>query len=125
MYLCFYFFFVKQKTAYEMRISDWSADVCSSDLMELHEIMRAAGAGAQVVNALQLGMLARDPEETLTLFLGPFLVHQLIDSVARRTPCAPGKPGCNAKPEHRIDAAQSQPLIQNQRGDYRKIEIQV
>src|SRR3546814_16495016 len=30
---CFYmFFFFKQKTAYEMRISDWSSDVCSSDL---------------------------------------------------------------------------------------------
>src|SRR3546814_2362520 len=29
--LC-YFFFFKQKTAYEMRISDWSSDVCSSDL---------------------------------------------------------------------------------------------
>src|SRR3546814_9782448 len=28
----FVFFFFKQKTAYEMRISDWSADVCSSDL---------------------------------------------------------------------------------------------
>src|SRR3546814_4431335 len=28
----FNFFFVKQKTAYEMRISDWSSDVCSSDL---------------------------------------------------------------------------------------------
>src|SRR3546814_4226698 len=27
------FFFVKQKTAYEMRISDWSSDVCSSDLI--------------------------------------------------------------------------------------------
>src|SRR3546814_16996661 len=27
-------FFVKQKTAYEMRISDWSSDVCSSDLIE-------------------------------------------------------------------------------------------
>src|SRR3546814_5040056 len=27
------FFFVKQKTAYEMRISDWSSDVCSSDLV--------------------------------------------------------------------------------------------
>src|SRR3546814_6307598 len=27
-----YFFFCKQKTAYEMRISDWSSDVCSSDL---------------------------------------------------------------------------------------------
>src|SRR3546814_3484797 len=31
--LLFSFFFFKQKTAYEMRISDWSSDVCSSDLM--------------------------------------------------------------------------------------------
>src|SRR3546814_1797716 len=31
--LTFVFFF-KQKTAYEMRISDWSSDVCSSDLLE-------------------------------------------------------------------------------------------
>src|SRR3546814_10293945 len=30
--LCLVFFFFKQKTAYEMRISDWSSDVCSSDL---------------------------------------------------------------------------------------------
>src|SRR3546814_4086445 len=30
--LWFVFFFFKQKTAYEMRISDWSSDVCSSDL---------------------------------------------------------------------------------------------
>src|SRR3546814_7028008 len=29
---CCFFFFFKQKTAYEMRISDWSSDVCSSDL---------------------------------------------------------------------------------------------
>src|SRR3546814_3947750 len=29
----FCFFFFKQKTAYEMRISDWSSDVCSSDLL--------------------------------------------------------------------------------------------
>src|SRR3546814_8580894 len=28
----FFFFFFKQKTAYEMRISDWSSDVCSSDV---------------------------------------------------------------------------------------------
>src|SRR3546814_19533386 len=31
--LLFVFFFVKQKTAYEMRISDWSSDVCFSDLL--------------------------------------------------------------------------------------------
>src|SRR3546814_14009445 len=30
--MCDVFFFFKQKTAYEMRISDWSSDVCSSDL---------------------------------------------------------------------------------------------
>src|SRR3546814_8885793 len=29
-----FFFFFKQKTAYEMRISDWSSDVCSSDLAQ-------------------------------------------------------------------------------------------
>src|SRR3546814_2207717 len=33
VYFCFFFFF-KQKTAYEMRISDWSSDVCSSDLFQ-------------------------------------------------------------------------------------------
>src|SRR3546814_4135207 len=33
--LVFYFFFFKQKTAYEMRISDWSSDVCSSDLSKV------------------------------------------------------------------------------------------
>src|SRR3546814_4512028 len=31
---CCLFFFFKQKTAYEMRISDWSSDVCSSDLLK-------------------------------------------------------------------------------------------
>src|SRR3546814_7512142 len=31
-FLLLFFFFFKQKTAYEMRISDWSSDVCSSDL---------------------------------------------------------------------------------------------
>src|SRR3546814_3877832 len=32
--ICYMFFFFKQKTAYEMRISDWSSDVCSSDLVD-------------------------------------------------------------------------------------------
>src|SRR3546814_10356238 len=34
-FLCYlFFFFFKQKTAYDMRISDWSSDVCSSDLLD-------------------------------------------------------------------------------------------
>src|SRR3546814_20323839 len=38
-----YFFFFKQKTAYEMRISDWSSDVCSSDLVRRGCESNAAG----------------------------------------------------------------------------------
>src|SRR3546814_10500485 len=37
-----FFFFFKQKTAYEMRISDWSSDVCSSDLLG-RDVDRQAG----------------------------------------------------------------------------------
>src|SRR3546814_606640 len=46
--LYLFFFFFKQKTAYEMRISDWSSDVCSSDLFEVPgpEIHRADGIPA-------------------------------------------------------------------------------
>src|SRR3546814_9989994 len=36
--ICFVFFFFKQKTAYEMRISDWSSDVCSSDLIDIEGV---------------------------------------------------------------------------------------
>src|SRR3546814_13111753 len=39
MFVSFVFFF-KQKTAYEMRISDWSSDVCSSDLSDLIPLCR-------------------------------------------------------------------------------------
>src|SRR3546814_1105017 len=45
-FLCFFFF--KQKTAYEMRISDWSSDVCSSDL---HPQRRRADGVARDVRA--------------------------------------------------------------------------
>src|SRR3546814_12830798 len=58
-----FFFFFKQKTAYEMRISDWSSDVCSSDLVDLLVILPFW------VN--QLDMLPRDwylVLEMLTLF---------------------------------------------------------
>src|SRR3546814_1367387 len=45
--MCFFrlsmFFFFKQKTAYEMRISDWSSDVCSSDLILTAGVQYATG----------------------------------------------------------------------------------
>src|SRR3546814_6771247 len=48
--LCCFFFF-KQKTAYEVRISDWSSDVCSSDLLRrflvvLRPLLQPARGGA-------------------------------------------------------------------------------
>src|SRR3546814_10023208 len=39
------FFFFKQKTAYEMRISDWSSDVCSSDLFVVSLLLQEAETG--------------------------------------------------------------------------------
>src|SRR3546814_12390976 len=45
-------FFFKQKTADEMRISDWSSDVCSSDL-KLHDLLVAAGFRSRVLDDIR------------------------------------------------------------------------
>src|SRR3546814_6274221 len=45
-------FFFKQKTAYEMRISDWSSDVCSSDLERIHHLFLHTATFS--ANALQI-----------------------------------------------------------------------
>src|SRR3546814_4338845 len=44
-------FLFKQKTAYEMRISDWSSDVCSSDLLDVGEVRRGI-LGLEIAPAL-------------------------------------------------------------------------
>src|SRR3546814_7698511 len=43
-----FFVFFKQKTAYEMRISDWSSDVCSSDLMATYGALANALASGDI-----------------------------------------------------------------------------
>src|SRR3546814_5984364 len=45
--VCILFFFFKQKTAYEMRISDWSSDVCSSDLVPEASVPHMENQGPQ------------------------------------------------------------------------------
>src|SRR3546814_4345473 len=53
MFCCIGFvFFFKQKTAYEMRISDWSSDVCSSDLTRRAGAHRQDGGGGLDVAAV-------------------------------------------------------------------------
>src|SRR3546814_1202820 len=54
------FFFCKQKTAYEMRISDWSSDVCSSDLDQSHKDHQMGAADAQNVSQTHAGELVAD-----------------------------------------------------------------
>src|SRR3546814_17863562 len=71
--VCFFFFiffFFKQKTAYEMRISDWSSDVCSSDL-------RVAQHAHRLFGPRNLGLAARGVQIDLA---------ELLVDRARRQP---------------------------------------
>src|SRR3546814_4128089 len=60
--LCFFFF--KQKAAYEMRISDWSSDVCSSDLRKLKGQSDYFNRQEQTLAGLLRG---DDPEQKMPL----------------------------------------------------------
>src|SRR3546814_7441366 len=55
-YSCFFFF--KQKTAYEMRISDWSSDVCSSDLLAFGGLLARFQLRVVLVHFLVIDLLA-------------------------------------------------------------------
>src|SRR3546814_2432873 len=55
-----FFFFFKQKTAYEMRISDWSSDVCSSDLLIVPDrALIEAGIAKDMVESLLARNMSR------------------------------------------------------------------
>src|SRR3546814_9258832 len=91
-----------QKTAYDMRISDWSSDVCSSDLdmvVRLSDAMRKDIEGLSTLlipvpalvngNAEQIGFIALSEVATLDLVLGPNQVSRengkrLVRSEERR-----------------------------------------
>src|SRR3546814_878754 len=72
----FVIFFFKQKTAYEMRISDWSSDVCSSDLyadtMLAQQISRISGVGQVNIFGEQKSAvrIQVDPEKLASMGLG-------------------------------------------------------
>src|SRR3546814_1943969 len=69
--MCYLFFFFKQKTAYDMRISDWSSDVCSSDLCAGSR----AGRGSLRHSGLGVARGARFPR-------GIVAVHAFLDRAA-------------------------------------------
>src|SRR3546814_12329858 len=87
---CFFFFF-KQKTAYEMRISDWSSDVCSSDLYDManlryqDDIDRPAKTGIFMADVLggvyAFGAIQAALVERTRTGCGQYIDVSLIDSM--------------------------------------------
>src|SRR3546814_11153852 len=90
--MCFFFF--KQKTAYEMRISDWSSDVCSSDL---HEVYHAQSENVllEVVDddgrPCGPGETGRVLITSLHNFATPLIRYELGDYAEVGSPCACGR----------------------------------
>src|SRR3546814_4627677 len=84
-----FFFFFKQRTAYEMRISDWSSDVCSSDLKTFVSLMLVAEAAGRVATFLVMSVVMKPTARVLiyssiVAFAIEFLI--IIAYAARRIP---------------------------------------
>src|SRR3546814_7823851 len=80
------FFFFKQKTAYEMRISDWSSDVCSSDLLEADYRARTGIAALKVRHNNVLGYHIEVPARHADALMKPdsgFTHRQTLAGVVR------------------------------------------
>src|SRR3546814_10779494 len=89
--MLFFFFFFKQKTAYEMRISDWSSDVCSSDLSmaPIAAVAAARDRGRDELGADALVVEHEVAAEILMLVAGQHDIileprHARQDALARR-----------------------------------------
>src|SRR3546814_5449107 len=97
--MCFFF---KQKTAYEMRISDWSSDVCSSDLAQLRtrtlrriDLVAIKDLGALQQGTLSLARLGRR--------------DQTMDEIGVRSHLSPGSARHKAQEEQNKQALDQGP----------------
>src|SRR3546814_8419858 len=88
--ICSLCFFFKQKTAYEMRMSDWSSDVCSSDLATralrwAAGEAKARGARLDVVQAWQMQAMAASPWGPMPPDLGDLeaIAQESLDEALR------------------------------------------
>src|SRR3546814_4165155 len=96
-------FFFKEKTAYEMRISDWSSDLCSSDLDEAPKTASLSDRLAQRLSAHRTAALqievARHPHIALAA-----LVHGMVQAVLQPNAYGDGLPlGVTLKVQDRLE----------------------
>src|SRR3546814_7475589 len=97
-----FFFFFKQKTAYELRISDWSSDVCSSDLRRHEDVVvldvaQLVSDHALELDAVQLLEQARGDGDGRVLRVAPGgegVRRGIVDDVDAGL----GEPACDAEP---------------------------
>src|SRR3546814_14816667 len=84
VYVFSVFFFFKQKTAYEMRISDWSSDVCSSDLIMQIALGQAKQGRLHILGEMAKALTAPRPElsdfapRLITLKIHPDKIREVI-----------------------------------------------
>src|SRR3546814_2439053 len=96
--VCFIFFFFKQKTAYEMRISDWSSDVCSSDLLPLlhhGDLVVNVGAGADPAHDRPMFVPDRQGAAQCPAIIAAMMAQPIFDLIGfagfqRMAPAPPG-----------------------------------
>src|SRR3546814_4803266 len=109
----FIFFFFKQKTAYEMRISDWSSDVCSSDLPDGRLLAcpgqlerRTAGDQSPAVDHVdQVGEALRLVHVVCGQHDGHSGLTQLLEQLPGGTPCRGVHAGRGLVDEDQLGAA--------------------
>src|SRR3546814_11546161 len=121
-------FFFKQKTAYEMRISDWSSDVCSSDLEVYHRVKNNLQVVSSLVN-LQVSRAANEHERGAlratqdrihalsmvhsNLYKAPELhrikLQEFVPQLCEYLRQAQGAPSEHVRMEFDIDPVQSEP----------------
>src|SRR3546814_8456506 len=77
-----FIFFFKQKTAYEMRISDWSSDVCSSDLLGRKH--------SAILSALQIFTDEQKADHNLVVFIGSEGIEQVAFTRASKNGAGDG-----------------------------------
>src|SRR3546814_12708976 len=112
----FIFFFFKQKTAYEMRISDWSSDVCSSDLAvivhagfraEDRDAIAAAVAGQDFFHRAATSHAVANDDQMLAIICVGSGHRILSENALNRSDanvlkgCAPGSPPPSLRSEER------------------------